>query len=306
METPHQTHAYPHHSCQNRPFLNRGITIGFTLIASATVLGGCSALSSSNQSPSDQSPGAIAQTDVQTASFSYDDYAEVLATYVDDQGLVDYVGLQQDRAKLDRFNASIGAVSQDTYRSWSDDQQLAFLINAYNSFTLQSIIDQDPLKSSIRDIPGVWRIRTFEIAGESKTLDNIEHQTIRPTFAEPRIHAALNCSAISCPVLRQDPYTADQLDQQLDEQVSRWLLSSEGIQIDREAGEVSISALFDWFGEDWLEQYGVDTGFAGSDKQRAALNFISQYVSNDDADYLRTGNYRVRYIDYNWALNSQS
>ncbi|MEB3213471.1 MAG: DUF547 domain-containing protein, partial [Leptolyngbyaceae bacterium] len=172
--------------------------------------------------------------------------------------------------------------------------------------TLQSIIDQNPLKSSIRDIPGVWRIRTFEIAGESKTLDNIEHQTIRPTFAEPRIHAALNCSAISCPVLRQEPYTAEQLDQQLEEQVSRWLLSEEGIQINREAGEVRISALFDWFGEDWLDAYGVENGFEGSEKERAALNFISQYLSDEDAEYLEAGGYQVRYIDYNWALNSQS
>jgi len=106
-------------------------------------------------------------------------------------------------------------------------------------------------------------------------------------------------------VLLQEPYTAENLDQQLEEQVLRWIQGSEGIQIDREAVEVKISALFDWFGEDWLPAYGVDSGFEGSDKERAALNFMSQYLSDEDAAYLEAGDYRVRYLDYNWALNIQ-
>ncbi|MEO1521185.1 MAG: DUF547 domain-containing protein [Cyanobacteria bacterium J06633_2] len=286
---------------QKRSLMNRSTVLGFTLLASAIVLGGCSAISSTSSSSSD----AVAQVAANSEPFTYDAYAEILETYVDDEGFVDYLGLQQNRTGLDRFNASIGAVSPETYNSWSEDEQLAFLINAYNSFTLQSIIDQDPLKSSIRDIPGVWRIRRFSIAGESKTLDNIEHQTIRVDFNEPRIHAAVNCSAISCPVLRREPFNGENLDQQLEEQTARWLLSSEGIQINRDAGEVRISALFDWFGEDWVGDYSVESGFDGSDKQRAALNFISQYISEEDAEYLQAGGYRVRYLDYNWALNDQ-
>lgn len=242
----------------------------------------------------------------ETGVFSYEPYAELLQTYVDENGMVDYQSLQQNRQGLDQFNASIGAVSSATYESWSDNQKIAFLINAYNSFTLQSIIDQDPIKDSIRDIPGVWRIRTFEIAGESKTLDNIEHQTLRKDFNEPRIHAALNCTALSCPPLRPEPYVADQLDQQLDEQVEKWLSSSYGVQIDREAAEVKISEIFDWFGEDWLADYGVESGFAGSDKERAALNFMTQYLEPEDAAYLEAGDYQVKYLDYDWSLNQKS
>ena len=282
----------------------RGVMAGVALMASAAILG-CSTISPDSAQQSNDVAQASSTTP-NVDSFSYDLYADILTTYVDDQGMVDYEGLQQNRAALDQFNASIGEVSPATYSAWSDDEKLAFLLNAYNSFTLQSIIDQNPLKSSIRDIPGVWRIRRFDIAGESKTLDNIEHQTIRVDFSEPRIHAAVNCSAISCPVLRLEPYTADKLEQQLEEQTSRWLLSPEGIQIDRDAGEVRISALFDWFGEDWLAAYSVDSGFEGSAKQRAALNFISKYINDEDAAYLEAGDYRVRYIDYNWALNIQS
>ncbi len=285
-------------------FIVRGAIAGFALVASAALMGGCSAVSSDSAQQSVASEES--STPATAESFSYDLYAEILETYVDDNGLVDYEGLQQNRTALDQFNESIGTVPQETYNTWSDDEKLAFLINAYNSFTLQSIIDQDPLKSSIRDISGVWRIRQFNVAGQSKTLNDIEHQTIRKEFSEPRIHAALNCSAISCPVLRQEPYTAEQLDQQLEDQAYRWLLGTEGIQIDREAAEVRISSLFDWFGEDWLPVYAVDDQFAGSEKERAALNFISQYLSDEDAAYLEAGDYEVRYLDYDWALNIQS
>lgn len=272
------------------------------LTASGSLIG-CTSVTSPEQPLSEAEAAQSSSSDAQP--FSYDAYAEILQTYVDENGMVDYQALQQNREMLDQFNASIGSVPKATYENWSDAEQIAFLINAYNSFTLQSIIDQDPIKDSIRDIPGVWRIRTFEIAGESKTLDNIEHQTLRQDFNEPRIHAALNCTAISCPPLRREPYVADQLDRQLEEQVEQWLSSRHGIQIDRDAGEVKISAIFDWFGEDWLADYSTETAFTGSQKQRAALNFISQYADEDTAAYLEAGNYDVGYLDYDWSLNHQ-
>ncbi|NJN87520.1 MAG: DUF547 domain-containing protein [Leptolyngbyaceae cyanobacterium SL_7_1] len=269
----------------------------------AVLLANCSAvLNSRSPAPSTSAESPVAAN----TPFRYDSYAQVLEQYVDEQGLVDYVGLQADADGLKRFNQSIGAVPSATYEAWSDAEKMAFLINAYNSFTLESIIDQNPLKASIRDIPGVWRVRRFQVAGQSKTLDDIEHNTLRPTFQDPRIHAALNCTAISCPVLRQEPYTAEKLDAQLEEQVRLWLASPQGLQIDRANNQVRISQLFDWFGEDWLPNYGTSEGFTGNDKQRAALNFISQYVSEDDRAYLQQGEYELSYLDYDWTLNRQS
>lgn len=268
----------------------------------AALLSNCSAVLNS-RSPA---PTPSAESPIATPSpFRYDPYAEVLDQYVDQEGLVDYVGLQADAEGLKTFNQSIGAVPAATYDAWSDAEKMAFLINAYNSFTLESIIDQKPLKASIRDIPGVWRVRRFQVAGQSKTLDDIEHNTLRPVFQDPRVHAALNCTAISCPVLRQEPYTAEKLDAQLEEQVRRWLASPYGVQIDRAANQVRISQIFDWFGEDWIAKYGVDEGFVGNDKQRATLNFISQYASDADRAYLQQGDYNLSYLDYDWTLNQQ-
>ena len=277
----------------------RLIILGFAL----PLLGGCGSLTFLQAATPDN---ATEETRSQDFQFTYDNYADVLKTYVDEEGFVDYKGLQANRQKLDRFNQSFALVSQETFDSWNDAEQIAFWVNAYNAFTLQSIIDQDPLKASIKDIFGVWKIRRFKIVEDSKTLDNIEHDTLRPNYNEPRIHAIINCASISCPVLKNEPYTGEKLEEHLEEQTRNWINSPHGIKIDRENNTVAISALFDWFGSDWLPDYAIEEGkFAGNAKQRAGLNFISKYVSDEDREYLEAGGYDVRYLNYDWNLNIQ-
>ena len=239
-------------------------------------------------------------------SFNYQIYNNVLKTYVSDRGLVEYQKLQANRQELDQFNQSFAKVNTETYNSWSEPEKLAFLINAYNSFTLQSIIDQNPLKKSIRDISGVWTRRKFAIAGLEKTLDNIEHDILRKEFNEPRIHMALVCAAMSCPILRNEAYTAENLDSQLDDQTRKFITSSQGFEIDREQKIVYLSSIFKWFGKDWIANYGIDNKFTGSKKEKAVLNFISQYLSSQDRQYLEQGNYKISYLKYDWSLNKQS
>ena len=239
-------------------------------------------------------------------SFNYQIYNNVLKTYVSDRGLVDYKKLQTNRQELDQFNQALARVNTETYNSWSKSEKLAFLINAYNSFTLQSIIDQNPLKKSIRDISGVWTRRKFAIAGLEKTLDNIEHDILRKEFNEPRIHMALVCAAMSCPILRNEAYTAENLDSQLDDQTRKFITSSQGFEIDREQKIVYLSSIFKWFGKDWIANYGIDNKFTGSKKEKAVLNFISQYLSSQDRQYLEQGNYKISYLKYDWSLNKQS
>ncbi|MDA0673508.1 MAG: DUF547 domain-containing protein [Cyanobacteria bacterium] len=263
------------------------------------LLGGCSIASVPTQS---EASAPVSEADLEAA---YDAYQEVLETYVDAEGLVDYVGLQQNREKLDQFNAAIAMVSDDMYNSWPEAEQIAFWVNAYNSLTLASIIDQDPIRD-IKEIVGVWRIRQHPIQKQSKTLDDIEHQTLRVDFNEPRIHAALVCAAISCPLLRQEPFRGGNLDAQLEDQVQTFLAKADGFRIDQAAGKVYLSTIFQWFGEDWIPTYGIEEGFAGNEAERSVLNFISNYVSAEEKAYLEAGEYDVVYIDYDWSLNEQS
>ena len=263
-----------------------------SLSTAVLILVGCGNPSTNSQAPPNDS-SASKTTVIANQPFSYDDYATVLATYVNEEGLVDYPALQANREQLDRFVAAMGAVPKGTYQSWDESEQLAFLINAYNAFTLQSIIDQKPLKKSIRDIPGVWKWRKFKIAGDNKTLDNIEHDTIRKDFNEPRIHLALVCAAISCPPLRKDPYIGSELDQQLDDQVETFIISPHGFNIDKDKRKVSLSSIYKWFGEDWVKSYAASDQYTGSKNEKAVLNFLSGYLDTSEKDYLQKGDYDI-------------
>lgn len=280
-------------------------------LLSMMAIASCTNLTNSSQTAAsqatvEQNQEKTSQSTASNLSFDYQDYAEVLQTYVSDQGLVDYVGLQANREQLDRFNQSLGAVSPETYAAWNEAEQIAFLTNAYNSFTLQSIIDQDPIKDSIRDISGVWNRRKFNIAGEEKTLDNIEHDTLRKDFNEPRIHVALVCAAISCPPLRKEPYLPEQLDTQLDDQTTKFANNSiHGLNIDRQNNRVYLSSIFKWFGKDFIPTYGGEDKFQGNKQQKAVLNYFTSVLNPEDIQFLEGNDYRVRYLDYDWSLNKQ-
>ena len=283
--------------------MNKTITCA-TLFLAIVNLASCSSIDSLTQATEKQQP--INNVSIANAKpFHYQDYALVLANHVNDRGLVNYSALQANRQLLDRFNKSLAQVDANIYQSWSESEQLAFLINAYNSLTLQSIIDQEPLKKSIRDIPGVWKSRKFQVAGSSKTLDNIEHDTIRKYFNEPRIHVALVCAAMSCPPLSNEPYLPEKLDEQLDDRVKEFINSSQGFRIDRQAKKVYLSSIFKWYGKDWIDSYNVKDRFAGSQKEKAVLNFLSNYLSPEERQYLEEGQYKVTYLNYDWSLNKQ-
>lgn len=269
------------------------------LLAAIAIAPACASPVPLGQSNSQISP---AQT---IEAISYDGYDDILQTYVSPSGLVDYAALQANPKPLNDFVDQLGKLSPAAYENLSAPDQIAFLINAYNAITLQSIIEQQPLKASIRDITGVWNFKQHPVVGQNLTLDAIEHDILRQEFTEPRIHAALVCAAISCPPLRQEPFTGDRLDEQLDDQTQRWLDSPHGVVIDRDQNQVAISSIFEWFGEDWQPQYAAPDQFAGNPKERAALNFISDYLSPDERTYLAAGDYRLSYLDYDWSLNKQ-
>ncbi|MGF1493681.1 MAG: DUF547 domain-containing protein [Microcoleaceae cyanobacterium] len=243
-------------------------------------------------------------TQVANQPFSYDDYALVLSDHVDSEGQVDYDALKENRQPLDNFNQSLAVLSPDTFATWTDEEKIAFWVNIYNSLTLQAIIDNYPTES-IRNIPGVWKRLQFNVMGQNMTLDQIEHEVIRKEFNEPRIHMAIVCASIGCPVLRQEPFVGEELDAQLDDQTEQFLALDRNFKIDKDNNRVEVSSIFKWFGQDFEPTYGVENKFAGNDKEKAVLNFVSQYLDPENQAYLTAGDYRVGYLDYDWSLNEQ-
>ena len=271
---------------------------------------------------------AAVATSTQAAQFSYDDYAATLKAYVDNKGIVNYQKMKEDHKKLDDFLIAIARLDPKTYQSWDEQAKIAFWINAYNALTLKVIIDHYPIKAgllsrlaypanSIRQIPSVWDKIQFLIMGQKLTLNEIEHGILRGQskdlaekygrFYEPRIHVALVCAAMGCPPLRNEPFLGKKLGQQLADQALRILSNSDMFRIDHDADKVYLSAIFKWFGEDFVEKFKATDGYAsgGSDTEKAVLNFVSGYLSGGDDEFLKTDNYKIEYLDYDWSLNEQ-
>ena len=259
------------------------------------------------------------QTDTVTAEeFGYTKYDALLRAHVDSEGYVDYPGLLAKRADLDRFVASMGAVTDAEYTAWPEPERLAFWINAYNAITLQYILDHYPIQkgglisglrypaNSIRQIDGVWDTLTSKVVGKERTLEDIEHEILRAQFGDARIHVAIVCASIGCPPLRNEAFVADTLEEQLDAQARTFLSDPTKFRIDRTGSTVHISSIFKWFGKDFVPKHGTDSFYAGHNtSQRAVLGFIAGYASPEDAKYLKTASYSIEYQDYDWSLNER-
>ena len=224
-------------------------------------------------------------------------------------GRVDYAALHKSPTDLDHYVKSLASVPETTFNGWSQNDQIAYLVNLYNAATLQLILDHYPVKS-IRKIgsvlKGPWDMPVVPLHGKLITLNNLEHDVLRKQYDEPRLHMALVCAAISCPPLRSEAYTGELLDQQLHDQSKVYIASDAGTMIDVDANSVSVSAIFKWYGKDFVKAH-ADRMPKGqhTDKERGTLGFVSRYAEEADRNYILKGNYRVRYLDYDWSLNEQ-
>jgi hypothetical protein len=218
---------------------------------------------------------------------------------------VDYAGMQADHAALKSYLDSLSAVPEAEYRTWTRPQRLAFLVNAYNAFTVELILAKHPKLESIKDLGNVfqspWKREFFTLLGKKHSLDDIEHGMVRApgAFDEPRIHVALVCASIGCPMLRNEAYTAARLDAQLEDGMRRFLSDRNRNRFDAADGTLRVSKLFDWYGKDFAQ------GHAGFDSLAAVFaKYADRLADGAQAQArVRAGDYRVEFLDYDWRLN---
>jgi hypothetical protein len=256
-------------------------------------------------------------------SFDHAVLDTVLVRFVRD-GRVDYTALKIGREPLDAYLDQVASVAPDEFAGWPEAERIAFLLNVYNAYTLQTIIDNYPIKAagffkklthpklfampdnSIRQIDGVFDGIKHEVAGRELTLDEIEHGTLRSDYNEPRIHFALVCAAVSCPPLREEAYSGERLDEQLDEQGQRFLNDPRLNRIEIDGGRVHLSKIFEWFGEDFHQFARDGVGYAGDESINGVLTFVSRYLLDRDVVFLEGGEYKVDFLKYDWTLNDQA
>ena len=216
----------------------------------------------------------------------------LLRKHVDDLGLIDYRGFKEDSLEL-RGYLDLLENNHPNDQNWSEAEQMAYWINAYNAFTVELIVDHYPV-TSIKDIKNgvpfvntVWDIKFIAIEGEIFDLNNIEHGILRKDFDDPRIHFALVCASLSCPKLLNRAFTPGKLDQQLDQAASAFLEDPFRNGIERDP--IHLSKILDWYWMDFKDSYA------------GRYELINQYTTKEVAP-----DAKIEFLDYDWSLNEQS
>jgi len=230
-------------------------------------------------------------------------FTEILEDHVKD-GLVNYKGLCED-ARLSGYLQKLSLTNPSVL---SENDGMAFWINAYNAYTLELICEHYPVKS-INDIhtgglilgsafgKTAWDKPFIIIHGQSYTLNHIEHKILRPQYKDVRIHFAIVCAAKSCPPLRNEAYEGHALDQQLNDQAQIFLTEKKDLNsFDLNQKTANLSSIFKWFMVD----------FGGNHVE--LLNYVSQFLPDDIALALKQSpsSWRIKFNKYDWSLNEQN
>jgi hypothetical protein len=227
-------------------------------------------------------------------------------------GLVYYRAMQSTRGNLDRYVASLN-VPAATYESWSREAKMAFWVNAYNAFVLQTVVSRYPIRgtssaypsSSIRQIPGAFEQAKHRAAGRSVTLDEIE-KTILPEFNEPRLSLALGRGAVGSGRLRSEAYTAARLPAQLDAIRAEFVTEQHMLRVDRTSGQISSTAIVSWHEAEFVGAYDKASAprFASrSPIERALIAFVSPHLLPLEREFVEENQFKVTFHPFDWRLN---
>ncbi|HEU4427753.1 MAG TPA: DUF547 domain-containing protein [Myxococcota bacterium] len=213
---------------------------------------------------------------------------------------VDYAAFAQDRAALRAYLDSLARVTPGEFSALPRAEQIAYWINAYNAATVELILGEYPKHASIRDYGSLlrspWQRPFVRLLGETLSLDEIEHERLRGPrgYREPRIHFAVNCASIGCPMLREEAYTGAKLEAQLEEQTVRFLADRTRNRADSGAGVLELSPIFDWYRDD----------FAGGDLPRFLARYAGALVPDEqERRRFAAREWDVEFGDYDWRLN---
>jgi hypothetical protein len=235
--------------------------------------------------------------------FSHEEWTAVLGKFVDDEGLVNYVGLSGNSDGFSRYVQAVGKISPAVAPELfpTEEERLAYYLNAYNALVFEGVLRRGPEEESVWSglVSGLkfFGMMKVKVGGEKMSLKTLEDQYIREQFQDPRIHAALNCASIGCPRLRRTAFESGTLHEDLDSAMQEFVSAELHVEIDRDRKTVLLSKIFDWFEDDFLDD----------EKRRGIsdpniLDAINRYRSVDEQ--IPRG-YKVDFRPYDKRINKQ-
>jgi hypothetical protein len=221
----------------------------------------------------------------------------IIDRYRNPDGKLNYFAMMADKALVD-YAESLADFDLATLKT--REAQLAFWINSYNSLSIYGVVKKlkkDPefvdkgnrgWFSRVR----FFAIQKFDVGGETYTLRTIENN-LRNDFDDPRIHFALNCSSLGCPLLKDGLYSTDNINKELDAATKLYLNSSEGLRLDEDNGTLYVSMIFKWYTKDF------------ETPERKMIDFIVEYAPQKIREFIEKSEKKIKfkYIEYDWSLN---
>ncbi len=275
------------------------------------------------KSGTEPNSGNLKNQDLKPLEKFQKDYSEVLSENVDSRGYVNYRKLKIRRSAMYNLLEQLKRFDSNDFKAMSNDDKIAFWINAYNIKMLSTIIDNYPIESNPLSRIFGWQaddVRYIDkkvgglekqkilIMNEEFTLEDIEQNIFYKQLMEPKAYFAIIHCGISGPPLRNEPYNGKKLYEQLDDQIKKYLSDRANFRIDPDNRKVWLPAILQgsWYGKYFTDKYGTDKKFKDQRPEVAAvLNCIIKYLSPNDSSYLELKNYIVDFIPYNWKINDQ-
>ncbi len=235
-----------------------------------------------------------------SSTINHSDWQVILNTYLitdDPSGvhLFDYPALLENMSERQRLNTYVESLQQLDPRKYSRDVQMAYWINLYNALTVQIVVDAYPVESILEihkgEEPGTgpWGDVNATVAGIPLTLDNIEHDILRPIWKDNRIHYAVNCASLGCPNLASEVFTATNLEQSLEHSAKDFVNHWRAIEVIDEAFAVK-SSLYHWY----IEDFG--------NSEEGVVKHLLKYANDDLATQLKEFEGSMDH-EYDWRLN---
>ncbi len=250
-----------------------------------------------------------------TDRFAHGVFEQLLHSYVDGAGNVDYERWHQneaDRQNLDSYLAAVSRYSPESTpeRFEKQSDELAYWLYAYNAYVIKSILDRWPLQSVtdvkaplelVKGLGFFYQLR-FLFGGEAYSLYAVENDIIRARYRDARIHFVLNCASESCPVLRPELPEGDQLEPFLQQAAVDFVNDERNVYIDHEEKVVVLSTIFKWFRKDFIN----DVRRRGLPSERGLIDYIASVAPAALGEEIRRVNdYEIVFADYDWKLNQQ-
>lgn len=235
------------------------------------------------------------------------------AAFVD--GRVDYRGLaaSETYVALQRAASKLRTISPETIVP--GPRRMAFWTNLYNVLAIHGVIALKINKSAM-EVPTFFQTVSYQVGTHTYSLDDIENGVLRrnalnpargkpqwpvndlrlPTMVtsvDPRIHAALVCTAKACPPVAA--YDPDKLDGQFQMAASGYVATQ--VVVNHKAHRVEVPITLDYYAADFDTGNGAPAG---------VHQFMVDHASEPHRREIQEAldeSWPLFYRAYDWTLN---